>query len=333
MANGEPAASDVQVRIDDRARLVGALLAATRYPELAQARKKHGVHAHARATRKRLAPLGDHPAAQAADALLTQGMSVEALFALAFTLNPVTLRPAVPLAGLPPALADGLPDFAQQADLAAWWQEESEPWQRAHDESVRALNDAQVGPFLDGFFGPTAARLLFMPNIGYPEDAEIALAAEGALIAVIPPRPAWGDSPPWPFDEDQAHVLRAAIVAYSRLRLTDALLAHPDSISEAAAGPLPVSETFRALYPAWTDQFAQIFGGALVAIYLDEWVHPKEASAYLLIEKHVRGLDILPAAVNILQSYRGQKGAGSSRGLAAFLPRFPALLRDAAPTH
>lgn len=326
MADGEAAASDVQVGVDDRARLMGALLAATRYPELAQARKKHGVHAHARATRKRLAPFSAHPAVQAADALLAQGMSPESFFALAFALNPATLRPAVPLAGLPPALANGLADFARQADLTTWWREEAEPWQRAAAEAERALAGAQVGAFLDRFYGPTAARLAFMPNIGYPEDAEIALASEGSLIAVIPPRPAWGDSPPWPFDEDPAHVLRAAIVAYSRLRLADAL----GAVSEAAAGPFPVSPAFHALYPAWPDQFAQIFSGALVALYLNEQISAQEASAYLLMERRVRGLEILPAAVDILRDFRDQKGAGSSRALAKFLPRFPALLRERA---
>jgi len=321
---------DVLIEVDDRARLIGALLAATRYPDLAQARKKHGVHAHARATRKRLTPFHDHPAVQAADALLAQGMPVESLFALAFTLNPATLRPAVPLAGLPPALANGLPDFAQQADLAAWWQDEAEPWDRAVSEAERALAGAQIGPFLDGFFGPTTARLVVMPNIGYPEDAEIALAAEGALIAVIPPRPAWGDSPPWPFDEDPAYLLRAALVSYSRLRLSGPLLANADLIAEVMVEPLPVSEAFRALYPAWQDQFAQVLSGALAAIYLDEQVSPQEASAYLLMEKRLRGLDVLPAAVSVLRTYRGQKGAGSPLALERFLPRFPVLLRQAA---
>jgi len=321
---------DVLVEVDDRARLIGALLAATRYAELAQARKKHGVHAHARATRKRLASLTTHPAAQAADALLAQGLPAESLFALAFTLNPSTLRPAVPLSGLPPALANGLPDFARQADLAAWWQEEAEPWQRALAESERTLDGAQIGPFLAAFFGPTAARLIVMPNIGYPEDAEIALAAEGALIAIIPPRPAWGDSPPWPFDEDPAYLLRAAVVGYGRLRLSDALLANAGLIADVMAEPLPVSDAFRALYPAWPDQFAQVFSGALAAIYLDEHVSPQEASAYLLMEKRLRGLDILPAAVSVLRGFRGQKGAGSPLALERFLPRFPALLRQAA---
>lgn len=317
------ATSDVQVRLDDRARLMGAVLAASEHPEQAQLRKKHAVHAHARALRKRVAPLAAHPAVLALDALLAQGMPIESLFALAFTLHPATLRPAVPMAGLPPALGEGLPDFALQADLKAWWQEEAESWDRAAAESARALDGAVLGPFLDGFFGPTAAQLTLIPNIGYPADAEIALASGGELIAIVPPRSAWGDSPPWPFDEDPAHVLRAAIIAFSRLRLADPLR----TLNEDSAGPLPLSETFRALYPAWTDQFAQVFSAGLVALYLEEHVSPQEAKAYLLLERRLYGLDVLPAAVAALRAYRSAQAGGSAAALAAFLPSLPGLLQ------
>ncbi len=318
------ATSDVRVRLDDRARLMGAVLAAAGYPEQAQARKKHAVHAHARALHRRVAPLAAHPAVLAVAALLAQGMPVESLFAQALTLHPATLRPAVPMADLPPALAEGLPDFALQADLKTWWREEAESWQRAETESARALDGALLGPFLGAFFGPTTAQLTFIPNIGYPADAELALASGGELIAIVPPRPAWGDSPPWPFDEEPAHVLRAAIIAYSRLRLADPLRA----LSEQAAGPLPVSERFRALYPAWTDQFAQIVSAGLVTLYLEEHVSPQEAKAYQLLEKRLYGLDVLPSAVTALRDYRSTRQTGSAAALGNFLSSFAGLLRS-----
>ena len=236
---GGQASGDVQVRIDDRARLMGALLAATRAPDLAQARAKHGTHAHARATRRRVQPLVHHPAALAADALLERGMTPKSLFALAFALDPATLRPAVPFAGLPPALSDGLPDFALRAELADWWDVEAEAWERSTAEAQRAFVGVVLAPFLEGFFGPTAAQLTFMPNIGYPADETLALAANGGLIAVSPPPAAWGESPPWPFDEDLAHVQGAAIAAYSRLRLADALREAPGERAAAGLRPIP----------------------------------------------------------------------------------------------
>lgn len=60
------------VRLDDRVRLISAVLAATNYPDKSQARRKHGTHAHARATRKWLIDFMSHPAIHAAQVLLDQ---------------------------------------------------------------------------------------------------------------------------------------------------------------------------------------------------------------------------------------------------------------------
>ncbi|MBZ0288207.1 MAG: hypothetical protein K8I30_11380, partial [Anaerolineae bacterium] len=55
---------DVVVRLDDRIRLMSALLAATNWPDKSQERQPHGTHAHARATRKYLAEWIKHDAVQ-----------------------------------------------------------------------------------------------------------------------------------------------------------------------------------------------------------------------------------------------------------------------------
>jgi hypothetical protein len=77
--------SDIQVRLDERVRLVAAVLAATNYPEESQRLKPHGTHAHARATRKLLSDHSDHPAVQAAQTMLNQGAPLEALYTLVLT--------------------------------------------------------------------------------------------------------------------------------------------------------------------------------------------------------------------------------------------------------
>ena len=326
MARVEQPQSDVTVRVDNRARLIGALLAATRETDRAQARKKHGVHPHARATRKRMEPFHEHPAVVMAETLLEQGMSVEALFALAFTLNPSTLRATVPAAGLPAGLASGLADLATRADLDAWWKEEAAPWTRAVEETRHALDGVMLGPYLDSFFGSTAARLAVIPNIGFPAETEIALAAEGELITIVPPRLAWGESPPWPFDEDPGHVIRAIILACSRLRLADLLQTMDPSLM---SDPLPVGDTFRALHPSWAEQYTLIIAGALVAVFLERHINAREASAYILMERRVHGLDILACAAGLVGEYLADLATGHSPGLSSFLLDFPARLRAA----
>jgi len=74
--------SDVTVKLDDRVRLLSAILAVTDYPEKAQKMKPHGTHYHARATNKHLANHRSHPAVQATQSLLDQNTPLEAIFAL-----------------------------------------------------------------------------------------------------------------------------------------------------------------------------------------------------------------------------------------------------------
>lgn len=330
-ARSSMTASDVQVRIDDRVRLMGALLAASRYPDLAQARKKHAVHAYARATRKRVASLAGHPAVHNVNALLEEEFSLDLLFATTMVLDPVTLQLSPKAAAARPdgSMADDWLDFAQQAGLQDWWREEAEAWERSMEEAGRVLAGAALAPFLSLTFGPIKMPLAFMPNISYPADVELALPSVGAMMAVVPPRPAWGDSPPWPFDEDPAHLLRGAIVAFTNLLLWEVLGNQTLEFTSLIDDRLPVSHAFRTLYPYEMEQYVQVFGAGLVAIYLEDHISPQEAKAYLLMEKRMRGLDLLPAVVQVLREYHSRPKAGTPGAVKTLLLTFAPKVREA----
>ena len=69
----------VEVVIDNRVRLMSALLAATSWPDDEQTRKPHGTHAHARGTRKLLQVYDKHPAVLIMQALLDRGADAKAV--------------------------------------------------------------------------------------------------------------------------------------------------------------------------------------------------------------------------------------------------------------
>ena len=94
--------SDIIVKIDDRVRLMSALLAATRYPELSQQKKPHGTHAHARATKKYLTPQSAHAAATTLQTLLEQNSPMEAIFARAPVLRAPPYTVDKPARWMPP---------------------------------------------------------------------------------------------------------------------------------------------------------------------------------------------------------------------------------------
>lgn len=309
--------SDIVVQLDDRVRLLSAALAVTSYPAQAQARRPHGTHAHARTTRKQLITLAEHDAVQAVQALLDEGASLEAMFGLALG---NTAQP------------DGwdakLHNFQRAGNLAAWWQ--SEPgWDKAISDLQEILRDVQLVRFLQSYIGEINERLVFIPNICYPTDRELALRVGDDLVLIVPPRLAWGDSPPWPYDEDPAHVYRAVLAGYGKLLISEYLRDHADVVATAAEKPLPVSEQFKALHPAWEDQFISLFVAGMVAIYLEDHVSTAEANSFILMERKLHGLDVLPGVISIFRRYATERASGRYSGLVDLIPHFGKQLKVA----
>jgi hypothetical protein len=102
--------------------------------------------------------------------------------------------------------------------------------------------------------------MVFVPNISFPTDREIGVQFGGELICIAPPPMAWGDSPPWPYDEQTMlmHSYRVSIVQFVRLKLIPYLRENAERVTEAAKTELPVNDQFRAQFPAWEDQFTEL---------------------------------------------------------------------------
>jgi len=321
--------SDVSVLLDDRVRLLSAALAATDLPERAQAQHPHGVHPHARALQQHLAPLRDHAAVQMLQALLDDGVPLDALFTLVLSCELSDLDVVSLPDWCPPGLPLALRDLLTRADLPARWRAEDAAWNASLSQARRVLESACFEPFLQACFGEVREQFVFMPNILFPTHQEIGARIGSVLVAIVPPRLAWGTNPPWPFDEDPAYVLRAALAQYVRLLLEPLLDDGAEQVTAAAQAALPVSAEFAARYPVWADQFTRLFTAGLVAIYLEDHVNPAEARAYVLMERKVSGIDLLPAVVSVLRRYANEKEAGRYQSLLDFLPVFPKQLRVA----
>ncbi|MBC8098247.1 MAG: hypothetical protein H7Y11_02285 [Armatimonadetes bacterium] len=323
---------DVLVKLDDRVRLMSAVLAATDFPDKAQQRKPHGTHAHARATRKYLSDYHTHPAAHATQALLDAGTPPEALFTLALrlTLPDWTLSGDAPL-WLPAGYIDQLRDFHSAAHLDEWWKKERAVWDKALAESQRVFQKVTFRDFLLPFVDTVTEEFIFIPNVSFPTDKELGLRVNHQLICIAPPPMAWGDSPPWPYDEEtqMMHSYRVSLAQYARLILGAMLRANPEKLMEAAETELPLNDQFRAQFPGWEGQFIELFVTAMVAMYLESHLNEGEYKSFVLMERKVRGMNILPGTVSVLRRYLQEKGGSKYNNLPDFLPYFPKQLRVA----
>lgn len=324
--------SNVTIKLDDRVRLMSAVLAATDFPDKAQKYKPHGTHAHARATRKYLKPFEEHPAVAVTQELLDKGTPLEALFALIMLMP----WPEMTLPTLPPWAPIGynnmLRDFYTSANLKTWWEQEKGVWDKCEREVKNVFRAVQFTNFLQPFFDSVTEDMVFMPNISYPADHDLGFQIGTQIICISPPPLAWGDSPPWPYDEASmvTYTIRAAMYIYGRILLDNYFKSHPEGVAEAMKTELPVDDQFKAQYPTWKDQFFALFLSAVVAMYLEAHVDESEYKSYMLMQKKAKGMAMLPGTVSVMRRYLQEVGAGKKyENLVEFLPHFPKHLRVA----
>ncbi len=315
------------VRIDNRARLMSAVLTATKHPDKEQERQKHGTHMHARGTRKLVTEYASHPAVSALQALLDRGTPLTALYSYALRLSWPALEGEEPPRWVPPRWNEHLKHFYEVTGLAKWWADDDEAWAMP----VRHLNDiltkVDYYAFLEPFFGVIPETFVIFPNVSFPTDTTVRLRVGPELCVLLPPRKAWGDSPPWPYDNDPVYMYQDTLKAFEELLLGAYLRQYADKLNVLSEKPLPVDEKFIALHPTWADQVTGLFTAGTIAIFLEEVVDAREAKAFMQMQQKLEGLTILPGVVGIIRRYMDDQKSGKYANFAEYLPNFAKHLR------
>lgn len=281
--------SKVDVSLDNRVRLVAAVLAAGQWPEREQAQERHAVHPQAKLTRQYLAEFSDHPAVQIADQAIANGVNVEELFTAAVRSQWPTFEAAEPL---PAAFADGqwpaqLDHFYTDTAIAAFfWSEQQAVWDEAMADLTRIFQNSPLPAFLGSLSGqPLEKNITVVPNLIFPALRSVVSETAGATYLILPPPKAYGESPPWPYREGVDWVL-----AESCLQLSGRLLA--EELAEAGADK------------------AALLKQAAVVLFLEKAMNEAEARAYLVRSKKQYQLPELPAAVEGLRGYLARPDQG-----------------------
>jgi hypothetical protein len=317
----------VIVRVDDRVRLMSAVLSATNYPEKSQERKKHGTHLHARGTRKHVADQLQHPAVSAMQVLLDQNIPLASIFSYALRLTWPGLTAEETPRWVPPKWNEQIKDFYEKSTLSQWWRDEADNWKTPVRHLNEAFAKADLYGFLEKFFGPVVETLVFMPNISYPSDQTIGLRIGGELITIMPPPVAWGDSPPWPYKDDEALAYRAALTQFSNILMDSFILQHEEMIDNLAQKPLPVDPKYAEVNRTWQDQFIGLFRAGMIYIFLEDSMNSLEAKSFMQYMQKVEHMNILPGVVSIMRRYLDECKAGRYKTFADYLPSFPKQLR------
>ncbi len=259
--------------------------------------------------------------------LLDKNVSLTSIYSYALRLSWPALEIDEPPRWVPPRWNEHLHHYYEVTNLAKWWADEDDSWQTAvrHLEDIFSKIDFYT--FLEPFFGSLPETLVFLPNISYPNDMDVRVRVGAELCALIPPRKAWGDSPPWPYDNDPVYIYQETLRAYEELLMTGYLRQYADTISTLSEKPLPVGEKFAALHTTWSDQLIGLFVSATTAMFLEEVVNVREAKAFVQMQQKIEGIDILPGVISILRRYVEEQKTGKYGNFAEYLPNFAKHLR------
>ena len=209
----------VEICLEDRLRLAGALLAAGDWPEVEQKLKPYKPHRVAESARKYFGPARSYPMVQAAQSLAGREEGLAKLF------TRVLLE----------AARGDLARFAAATEAGKFWAETEVEWQAAMQEVREVLARADLEQFLSDLFGPLAQALAVMPNLLFPGQQCLALSSGDRLILCAPPPLAWGASPPWRYDERPDEVLATLCQTAARDLVEPHLPADAEALSLAAA--------------------------------------------------------------------------------------------------
>jgi len=279
----------VTVTVDDRVRLVMGVMAASGWPDQEQAIQTHAVHQHSKQTRQFVSEFRKHLAVSKINEGLAAGVSPGDFFTAALRCSWPDLKPLEPL---PSTFEDGnwiksLADFYQESAIENFWLDHSPFWEEARDDLDEIFKDSVLIQFLTQLLDqPMNRSVVVMPSIVYPMLTPIMAETMDILFFILPPAKAWGESPPWPFDEDPGWV-----IAQTCWHLTAYFMAGTLSKVEKKSGA-----TLRH---------------AAVTLCLEQEFDEAEAMAYLVRCKKEHGLPRLPLVVEELREYLADPGGRS----------------------
>lgn len=274
--------SEFRVGIDNRGRLVTAVLAAGRWPEMEQKKERHAVHPHAKQTRQFAESHAGHPAVRGADELLARpDVAVTDLFTAAFRCRWPDFRPQEPLPASPVEREwiAALPHFVEETGIETFWAEHAGQWQKATEEMKAIYQNSKLPSFLRRLVKrPLSHNLAIMPNLVYPALRGVLAETEDTLHLLIPPPKAVGESPPWPYDEAPDWVL-------------------------SQTGHHLITYVLRDALRRFDEPKSALLVRAAITLLLEEALDEPEAMAYMLRSKKQYDLPQLPNAVGALRQY------------------------------
>ena len=317
----------INVKIDDRIRLVSAVLLLTKFAnENARGWKAHTIRT---LTLKHLEGHRNHPCVHVSSKLAeSEWMSTFYSFAVCLREAEDHLKlPEDDTSILPASVDDGeylnlLNDFSEEARLRDLWDRTADLWETVREECEAVLRDWELWDFLHLLFGHNSWKLAFIPNPADPPSFGFGPSAEGISYAIVGPpcirkwcgRVSYGKRP--------GYVAHMAFHEFSHaiwggIRKKEAWIVETlRPLSER----MDLKDWFSEMYSDWGLQLDELFIRAATTLYVGQ--QGSKGREIRLLKKDAKrfGIDPVLSIHNALEVFIEQKNQEPTTTLEDYLP-------------
>ena len=318
---------EIRVEIDDRVRLVNAVLLLTRFAE--ENARGWRVHPIRIQTLKHLEDHRTHPCVRVSSTLAEgEWMSTFYSFAVRLHGDDGCLElPADVTSTLPPSVDDReyldlLNDFLEETRLRDLWARTEGRWETVREECGRVVRDWKLADFLHLLFGHHNWKLSFIPNPADPPSFGFGPSAEGTSYAIVGPPCVrkWGGRVSYGRRPD--YVAQMAFHEFSHA-IWGGIRRKEPWIVEALApvlGRMDLKGWFPEMYPGRDLQLDELFIRAATTLYAGQQGSKDRAIRSLKREAKQFGIDPVLSIHNALEEFTEYKTREPGTTLEGFLP-------------
>jgi hypothetical protein len=276
----------LEVRLDDRMRLAGSLLAAGDWFERENTAKPYKPHRVAEYATRHFALHRSHPAVEGVQVLSGTPVGLKRLFQQAWTNK---------WAG---SLIEWVSDFYDTARPDRYWADTAADWEQAETDAREVFKRVDMVSFLNDLFGDDGRKHMFAPNLLFPGLQTMAASSPKDIVIVAPPPKAWGASPPWRYSERPDEVLATVSEAFARFLFEE---------------KLPFDYYY--LKPR-----AEIFALSAAVLFMRRAEGDDAANQFMVMEKRTRGFAKLTSVVATLDTILESRRNGEFANFIEYVP-------------
>lgn len=322
----------IEIKIDDRIRLVASVLLLTKFVNENSGWKPHPLRVQ---TIEYLEAYREHPCATVSREI-AESWWMSAFYCYAVLLKQASGVFAIRQDAIPcgydtqyvkhfeeKGYSNLLRCFYEDTEIGLFWNRTDELWHEVQHDCHRCLHGNGLDEFLELFFGAFPYQMVLVPNPLDPPKFGFG-PNDGTTIYCIwgPPAVPLGSEDPVRYARFGRQLAHMAFHEFAHSLWDNSRKQYPVLIDKTASlgGTMTLKGWFPKMYETWEEQFDEIFIRAATALYHEQLEGEASACAMIDKEKEEFGIDVIDRMFWCLRGYLSARRRGEYHSLSEYLP-------------